>query len=126
MDRQQRYRQHQQWGQKNGPDFARVASHGVAHKLANVVVDAPALAHRFDDGGKVVVQQHQAGSLARHVGAALAHGNPDVGLLEGRRVIDTVTGHGDKLAAALQRLHDTDFLCRVDPGVNAHLAYPLL
>ena len=69
---------------------------------------------------KVVVEQHQAGGFAGHVGAALAHDHANVCTLEGWRVVHAVSGHGDELAARLQGLHDTDFLRRVDPGVNSH------
>ena len=69
---------------------------------------------------KVVVEQHQAGGFAGHVGAALAHDHANVCTLEGWRVVHAVSGHGDELAPRLQGLHDTDFLRRVDPGVNSH------
>ena len=59
-------------------DLAQVAGHGVADELADVVVDAPALAHGGDDRGEVVVEQDQVRGLARHVGAGAAHRDADV------------------------------------------------
>ena len=125
VDRQQRNRQKNQRCQKQRPDLARVAGHGVAHKLADVVVNAPALAHRRHDGGKVVVQQHHAGGLTRHVGAALAHGHANVGALEGRGIVHAIAGHGDNFALRLQGFHNADFLRRIDPGVDLHLHHAL-
>ena len=34
-------------------------------------------------------------ALFGHVGASNAHGNADIGALEGRSVIDAIAGHGD-------------------------------
>ena len=56
-------------------------------------------ADRADDRREVVVEQHERGGLARHVGAALAHGDADVGGLERRRVVHAVAGHRHDLAA---------------------------
>ena len=102
VDGQQRNGQQQQRREEDGPDLARVARHRVAHKLADVVVDAAAFAHRRDDGGEVVVQQHQARCLARHVGTALAHRNADIGAFEGRGVVHAVACHSHEVALGLQ------------------------
>ena len=48
----------------------------------------------MDERAEVVVGQDHPGGLFRHLAAA-AHGHADVGLLEGRGVVDGVTGHGD-------------------------------
>ncbi|MNL63718.1 hypothetical protein D3C87_1878780 [compost metagenome] len=101
MDGQQRHGQEEQWRKKDRPDLARVARHRVAHKLADVVVDAPAFAHRRDDGGEVVVQQDQARCFACHIGAAFAHGNADVGALERRGVVHAIARHGHEVALGL-------------------------
>ena len=49
--------------------------------------------HRRDNGGEVVVGQHDVGRLLGDVGPGDAHGNADVGRLQGRRVVDAVAGH---------------------------------
>ena len=49
-----------------------------AHRGADVVVDVAALPDRRGDAGEAVVQQHDGGRFARHVGAALAHRDADV------------------------------------------------
>ena len=63
----------------------------VDHGLAQVGKGLPPPVNRQHDGRKVVVQQHQGRALARHVGAALAHGDADVCRLEGRDVVHAVT-----------------------------------
>ena len=79
-------------------------------KLADVGEDGAAFLDRGDDAGEVVVEQHHVGGLARHVGAAAAHGDADVGLPQGRRVVDAVASHGDELALLFQRADDAHFL----------------
>ena len=69
-----------------------------------------------DDGGEVVVQQHQAGGLAGHVRAAPAHGDADVGGLQGRGVVDAVAGHGHDLAVGLEGVDDPQLLLRARRG----------
>ena len=73
----------------------------VAHRVADVLVDAPAEPHRADDRLEVVLEQHQRGRLARHVGAALSHRHADVRGLQRRRVVHAVAGHRDDLAVGL-------------------------
>jgi len=51
---------------------------------------APAAASRV----RCVVKQHQVRRFARHVGAALTHGDAYVGALERRRVLDAISSHG--------------------------------
>ena len=82
----------------------------VGHRLAQIVVDPPPEAHRPDDRGEIVVEQHQRGGLPRDVGAAPAHRDADMGGLQRRRVVDAVAGHRDDLAIGLQRLDDAKLL----------------
>jgi hypothetical protein len=96
----------QQQGQQGHAGDRHVYRHDVAHGLAQIAEDAPALAHGTHDGGKVVVNQHDGRGLARHVGAASPHGHAHVRGLEGRRVVDTITRHGHHRTSGLQGLHD--------------------
>ena len=75
-----------------------------------------------DDGGEVVVEQDEAGRLARHVGAAPAHGDADVRGLERGRVVDAVAGHRHDLAARLQRPHDPQLLLGHDAREDVDVA----
>ena len=71
-----------------------------AMRLAEVVGDAAPEAHGGDDGGEVVVGEHERRRLAGDVRAAPAHGDADVGGLERGRVVHAVAGHGHHLARA--------------------------
>ncbi len=118
LDRRQRNRQPEERREEDRPDLACVARHDKADELADVVVDATALAHGGDDRREVVVQQHQVRRLARNVGSATSHRDTDVSPAQRRRVVDAVARHRDAFAARLQRLDDADLLRRVDAGVD--------
>lgn len=68
------------------------------------------------DGCKVVVSQDNVGSLLGHIGTGLTHGNTDVGGLERGAVVDTVSGHGDELAAAVESADHPDLGVGRTPG----------
>ena len=51
----------------------------------------------------------------RDVGARQAHGDADVGLLEGRRVVHAVAGHRDDLLHLLEGRHDLHLVLGGDP-----------
>ena len=79
---------------------------------------------RADDGGEVVVgEDHRRGFLG-DLGAGDAHGHADVGLAQGRGVVDAVAGHGHDVAAALQRAHDADLVLGGDPGAHPDVVEP--
>ena len=78
----------------------------VAHGLLQVGEDAPAHADALDDGGKVVVHQHDGGGLPCHIGAAFSHGHAHVRRAQRRGVIDAIAGHAHDVAVGLQGLHD--------------------
>ena len=87
-------------------------------KLDDVVVNRAALFHGTDDAGEIIVGQHQRRRLLAHLGTGDAHGNADVGSLEGRRVIDAVTRHRHHMTACLQGFHDTHFVFGGNAGEN--------
>src|SRR3546814_5439498 len=45
-----------------------------------------------------------------------AHGYADIGLLERRRIVDAVAGHGDNLALRLQSANDAKLVLWAGPG----------
>jgi len=49
-----------------------------------------------------------------------AHCHTDVGLVQCRRIVDAVAGHGRHQALPLQRLHDFEFVLRCRTGEDAH------
>ena len=107
---------------KHRPDLAGVAGQHVADELADVVVDAPAFAHRGDDGGEIVVQQHHGATASRATSVpTLPMATPmsarfSAGAsLTPSPVIATIS------PLRLQRRDDADLLRRIDPGVDAHV-----
>ena len=88
---------------------------------ADVGVDVPAVLHRLDDGGEVVVGEDHAGGVLGHLGAGDAHGHADVGLLQGGGVVDPVAGHGHQGAPLLPGPDDADLMLRGYPGVDGDL-----
>ncbi len=88
----------------------------VAHRLAQIVIDATAEPNGPDNRAEVVVQEDDGGSLAGDIGAAAAHGDPDVSGLERGRIIHTIARHADDVAICLERVDDTQLLRRHDAG----------
>ena len=68
-----------------------------------------------DDRREVVVREHDVGRLARRLGAALAHGDADIGLAEGGGVVHPVAGHRDDVPARLPRPDETQLVRGRDP-----------
>ena len=88
----------------------------VGEEAADVGERRAALLDGGDDGGEVVVEQHEVGGLAGDVGAGAAHRDADVGRVQGRAVVDAVAGHGDDVAPGLQRVGDAQLVLGLDPG----------
>ena len=55
----------------------------------------------------------------RDLRAGDAHRDADVGLLEGRRVVHAVAGHGDDMALLAQDVHEVDLVLGGDAGEDA-------
>lgn len=71
-------------------DLAHIRGDEVADELLHVVVDSSALLNSSHNGREVVVSQdHLRGRLGN--GSARAHGDADLGLLQGRGIVHTIT-----------------------------------
>src|SRR3546814_11565909 len=64
----------------------------------------------------MVVEEHHGGGFLRRLGPLDAHGYADIGLLERRRIVDAVAGHGDNLALRLQSANDAQLVLWAGPG----------
>ena len=82
-------------------------------------LNPPAALDRSDDGREVVVAEHHVRRLACDVGAGEPHRDPDVGVLQRRRIVHAVTGHRHDLAARLPRADDSELVERRDARVHA-------
>ena len=96
--------------------------------LLGVVVDGASLLHGIDNGGEVIVGQDHGGGGLGHSSAG-AHRNTNIGLLQSRGVVDTITSlgqsivgsahshethHGRNLASLLQILDNLALVDRLD------------
>ena len=82
-------------------DLTDIGGDEVADELFHVVVDSSTLLNSSHNGREVVVSQdHLRGRLGN--GSARAHGDANLRLLQGRGIVDSVTGHGSNLVSTLE------------------------
>mmetsp|Transcript_29462 Transcript_29462/g.73947 ORF Transcript_29462/g.73947 Transcript_29462/m.73947 type:complete len:485 (-) Transcript_29462:693-2147(-) len=99
-------------GEHEHHGLGHVSAQQVHHEVADGCEDTAALLHSGHDGGEVVVCQHNVRNALGDVRAGDAHGNANVGLLDGGRVVDAITRHGHNLAPAVQCLHHAHLALR--------------
>ena len=102
-------------------DVGDQGRHLEAEVFEEVVVQVAAVVDRLDDGGEVVVGQDHDRGFFGDLGAGDAHGDPDVGRLEGGGVIDPVPGHGDHVAALFEQPDQAQLVLGGDPGHDPDL-----
>lgn len=76
--------------------------------VRNVGKHPPSFLDRGEDRRKVVVGEDKVRSVLGDVRPVLPHSDTNVGALERGRVIDAVTGHGDKGLATVKRFDHAD------------------
>eukprot|EP00162_Nutomonas_longa_P005648 comp16298_c0_seq1/m.25900 comp16298_c0_seq1/g.25900 ORF comp16298_c0_seq1/g.25900 comp16298_c0_seq1/m.25900 type:complete len:430 (-) comp16298_c0_seq1:1704-2993(-) len=96
---------------QEGNELRDVGREHICDGLLEVLKDETAFANAVDNGSKVVVEQNDLTGLLGD-GGARAHGNADVGGLERRGVVDTVTGHGDDVAELVELADNVLLLLR--------------
>lgn len=81
-------------------------------------------------GSEVIVRQHHVSGLFGNIRAGDTHRDPDVSGFQSRGVIRAIAGHRHRGAAALQRLHNAQFVFRIDSRINRNfpdsLSEPLI
>ena len=97
VENQNHQRDEQQDAKGLGDPVDRVAVHPLE--------DLAALLDRIDDHGQTGSRQHDRGRRPCGVRRS-RYGDPTVGLLERRGVVDSVTGHADDVATLLEHVHD--------------------
>ena len=100
-------------------DVPEQARHLEADEAQQVVVDGAPQADRLHDRAEVVVGEDHHRGLLGDLRAGDAHGDADVGLLERRRVVHAVAGHGDDVALLAQDVHEVDLVLGGDAGEDA-------
>ena len=97
-------------GDEQDEDLGDVARHEELDDLLDIAVHPAPLADGIFDGGEIVVQQDNVGGVFGNVCTRNAHGNADIRLFEGGRIVDAVARHGGHFAAAFERLDDTELI----------------
>ena len=95
-----------------------------ADVLGEIVEDLAALLDRVDDRGEVVVGEDHPRGVLGHLGAA-PHGDPDVGRLDGRGVVDAVAGHGHDLTLRLEGVDEQHLVLGRDPAEHPDVVDPI-
>ena len=103
---QQRQRQSGQARREQDEHFGEVAAEEIEDELADVVEDDAPFLDRRGDRLEAIVLEHDGRGVLGDVGAADAHGDADVRLLERGRIVHAVAEHRDDLAPCLQRPDD--------------------
>jgi cation transport ATPase-like protein len=96
-----------------------VRGNEVADELFGVGVDGASFFDGHDDGGEIVVLEHHVRCLACH---GRAHADADVGLLESRRVVDAVAGHGHDFVLLFEERDQAEIVARLDTGEEGCVA----
>src|SRR5690606_23131894 len=68
-----------------------------------------------DDGGEIVVSENHVCGILCNVATGDTHGDTDIGALQGRRVVDTVTSHDTEGSTTMQSLNHADLGARTTP-----------
>ena len=121
VHRREGHRQARKSGVQHRQNTRHVTGQQETNGFFDVGVNIPPVLHRPDDGGEIVVRQYHACGVLGHLSAGNAHGHADIRLLQGRRVVDPVAGHGHQFAPRLPGPYDTDLVLRGHPGVDRDL-----
>ena len=78
MYRQERVRQAQNGGDQNTQNARHITREQKGDGVFDVGVHPPAVDHRLDDGGEVIVGQDHGGSVLGHLSASDPHSHADV------------------------------------------------
>ena len=107
---------------ENREDLAHVGAEQVSQEFTDVVENATAFAHRFDDGAEVVVGEDHLGALLGHFGAGDAHGHADIRGFDSGSIVYAVAGHSHDIALPLQRFDDFQLVFRRNARVHGYFA----
>jgi hypothetical protein len=110
LERRRRKRAADERHGEDGDGEPRIGREQEENELLDVAVDRSTFSHGVDDRGEVVVGEDEVGGLARDVGARAAHGDADVRLFQGRRVVDAVARHRHDVTERAVRVHDAELL----------------
>ena len=108
----------EQHSKEHGHHFPDVRRQQISQEFPDIREDRPTFFDCGDDGGEIVVGEHDVGRLLRDIGTRDPHRDADVSHLKGRGIVDAVTGHGYDGSLPLEGLHDPQLVFRIDAGIN--------
>mmetsp|Transcript_107762 Transcript_107762/g.270310 ORF Transcript_107762/g.270310 Transcript_107762/m.270310 type:complete len:317 (+) Transcript_107762:626-1576(+) len=116
---------------QGGSELRDLGAERVHNRLPQVRAAQASLLNTVNDAGEVVILQDDVGRVLSDFGAADTHGNADLGLLQGGRIVDTIASHGANVADAfvtilLVGLHDDLLVDRRDTCEDASMGGRLL
>jgi hypothetical protein len=101
--------------EQEGGNLGNVRGEGVSDRFLQVIEDKATFFNTVHDGAEVIVEQDHITSVLSDL-RSTTHSNTDIGLLNGRGVIDTITGHSDDLTKVLASVNNQEFLGRSGSG----------
>ena len=101
-------------------DGAKVHRQLKDQKFPNTFENRASVQHGVRDGCRIIVCDDNITGFFGNGGAA-AHGETDVCELEGRRIVDAVSGHARDESSGLCRLNQPHFVCWQCPRHNGEL-----
>mmetsp|Transcript_50842 Transcript_50842/g.115528 ORF Transcript_50842/g.115528 Transcript_50842/m.115528 type:complete len:211 (-) Transcript_50842:2478-3110(-) len=115
----------QQLGE-GGHDLWYLRAQRVHDRLLQILRAQPALAHCFHHRGELVVQQNNVSGLLGDLSSTDAHCHTNFRCLQGRSIVDTISGHGNHRSSDLLVGADDDSLVhRGDTSENTSVLHSL-
>mmetsp|Transcript_5950 Transcript_5950/g.9245 ORF Transcript_5950/g.9245 Transcript_5950/m.9245 type:complete len:367 (-) Transcript_5950:1975-3075(-) len=109
LDRQQHFRQAKDSCDENCHHLTNVGRNQITDKLLCVIVNVTTFFNRFNNCGKVVISQHHLGSTFGN-SSTCTHCNTNIGLLECRCIVNTISSHCNNRLVHVKRLHHLLFV----------------
>jgi len=104
--------------EKNRENLRQIGGEQELDRLADVVINPSTFADSRNDGGKVVVRQNHIGDILGDIGSCDTHADADIGIFDGRRVVDAVARHRSDLAFFTPCIDDAGLMLRLNARVN--------
>jgi len=101
--------------ENEGGDLRDVGGESVSDRFLQVIEDETTFFDTIDNGAEVIIEQNHITSVLSDLRSA-THSNTDIGLLDSRGVIDTITSDGDDFSKVLASVDDQEFLRRSSSG----------
>jgi len=95
---------------KEGRDLGNIGSKSVGDGFLQVVKDKTTFFNACDNGSKVIIEQDHVSGLLGYIGSSNTHSNSNISFLESRRIVYTVTCHGNNGTHTLATLNNDQLL----------------